>query len=274
MRADRRRPLAAVSARLKGVAWRGLAARGVRLYREPAAGADLRNPTALEAGVQRVLLRELLGRLGIDCVLDVGAHVGEYGALLRDLGYRGEIVSFEPAAESFAQLAHRAAGDPRWQAHRLALGERRETLALHRTRRANFSSFLRPAAGALEAFPDGPVVEVDEAVPVVRLDEELARVAGHLPAPRILLKVDTQGFDLRVVRGAGRCLERVLALQLELSVRRLYEEQPGYREALGELERMGFELVHLAPVTRDADLRALELDGLFLRNSAARLSRP
>ena len=40
-------------------------------------------------------LAMLFARLKINCVLDVGAHVGQYGRFLRNIGYSGHIVSFE-----------------------------------------------------------------------------------------------------------------------------------------------------------------------------------
>ena len=49
-------------------------------------------------------LKTLLRQLEIDCVLDVGAHEGEFSGFLRDLDYAGEIISFEPVAASFAKL--------------------------------------------------------------------------------------------------------------------------------------------------------------------------
>jgi len=88
-----------------------------------------------------------------------GAHEGGYGQLLRDIGYAGEIVSLEPVNEPFAVLEGRARLDPRWRVHKLALGERTESLPLNVTRERNFSSFLRPAAHAVERFPGGPQVE-------------------------------------------------------------------------------------------------------------------
>src|SRR5438046_9585223 len=57
----------------------------------------------------------LFSVLGINCVLDVGAHRGEYGLELRRSGYRGFIISFEPVTENFVALERRAAGDPRWR---------------------------------------------------------------------------------------------------------------------------------------------------------------
>jgi hypothetical protein len=48
-----------------------------------------------------------LSRLKVNCVIDVGAHFGEFGNYLRVLGYRGRIVSFEPVSKSFSVLAQR-----------------------------------------------------------------------------------------------------------------------------------------------------------------------
>lgn len=245
--------------------WRGLKASGLTLHREPPAGADLRNPAAIETAAQRVVLRELLSRLSIGCVLDVGAHEGGYGQLLRDIGFAGEIVSLEPVDEPFAVLERRARLDPRWRAHKLALGERSESLPLNVTRERNFSSFLRPAAHAVERFPGGPEVERRDSVPVVPLDEVFDELTVHVPSARTFLKIDTQGFDDRVLRGAGERLEGVEGLQLELSLQPLYEGQTSLEEGLARARELGFEPVHLAPVARDERLRLIEVDCLMVR---------
>src|SRR5438552_1566999 len=59
----------------------------------------------------------------IDLVVDVGANRGQYGRALREWGYAGEIVSFEPLAEAFAELALLSGPDKRWTCHQLALGD-------------------------------------------------------------------------------------------------------------------------------------------------------
>src|SRR6266508_3081790 len=58
----------------------------------------------------------------IDCVLDVGGHWGEYGTLLRESGYAGDIVSFEPVPVSATKLKELSASDQRWSVRCVALG--------------------------------------------------------------------------------------------------------------------------------------------------------
>ena len=57
----------------------------------------------------------VLQHFRITCVLDVGANVGQYGSLLREWGYPGRIVSFEPQADAHRALERRAAADPAWE---------------------------------------------------------------------------------------------------------------------------------------------------------------
>jgi FkbM family methyltransferase len=66
-------------------------------------------------------LRQILTKLEISVIFDVGAHVGQYAARLRHLGYRGRIVSFEPREAAFAELHKRAMLEGQWQALRTAL---------------------------------------------------------------------------------------------------------------------------------------------------------
>ena len=56
----------------------------------------------------------LLGVHGVDGVYDVGANDGQFGTYLREGGYAGPIVSFEPLEEAHRTLAERARSDPAW----------------------------------------------------------------------------------------------------------------------------------------------------------------
>jgi len=185
--------------------------------------------------------------------------------LLREIGYLGEIVSFEPASESFGLLDRRSRRDERWRAHRTALGDRSESRTLNLTRERNFSSLLSPSASAKTFFPDGVEVEGEETVDVVALDEVFRSCTAHVPDLRPFLKLDTQGFDLQVLRGATNALRVIRGIQIELSMAPLYEGQPGFHEALSGLQSLGFAPVHLASVGRDDGLRIIELDCLMRR---------
>jgi hypothetical protein len=104
-----------------------------------------------------------------------------------------------------------------------------------------------------------------ETVEVRRLDELFAQIAAPATHPRTYLKMDTQGFDLEVLAGASGCLDEVVALQTELSVRALYEGMPSWLEALTELRRLGFTPTGFYAVGRDSSWRVLEYDCVMTR---------
>lgn len=211
-------------------------------------------------------LQTLLRELAIDLVLDVGAHEGEFAGFLRDLGYDGDIVSFEPVAASFEALSRARAGDKRWQGMNLALGAADSVLEMNIYSGSVFNSFLKPTDTGTDRFRDiTQLVRVDK-VPVRRLDAVLDELLATRPAARIFLKMDTQGYDLQVVRGAGTRLPAIRALQTELAARPTYEGMPTLPEALTELGSHGFELTGMFPVARELDhLRVIEFDCVMCR---------
>ncbi len=245
--------------RLKAPARRLLRRSGYVVMRDRPPG-DLSNPTLAESLAHRFLLRAVLDRLDVDRVIDVGAHHGEFAGSLRANGYGGEIVSFEPVAASYAQLAARAAADPRWHAHNLALGREAGRARIRVAQGTNFSSFLPPTDFSMKWFGTS-AVEREEEVEVARLDA-LPQLAD---TRRALLKIDTQGFDLEVLAGAAGLLDRVVAVQVELSLRPLYEGAVPWRDALAALDDLGLRPAHLSTVARDAGLGIVELDCLLVR---------
>src|SRR3954447_22036707 len=91
-------------------------------------------------------LHFLLPHLQINCVIDVGAHKGEYGQFLRALGYTGRIASFEPVSTNFTHLLKTVSGDSQWHAFQYALGSGDEQREIHIMQGPSFDSFLEPSS--------------------------------------------------------------------------------------------------------------------------------
>ena len=88
------------------------------------------------------------------------------------------------------------------------------------------------------------------------------------PDSKIFLKIDTQGYEDRVLRGASKLLEQVVGLQIELSLTPLYRDQILFDEMIDNLKKIGFELWSIAPVFSDLKTgRLLQVDATFFRNS-------
>jgi FkbM family methyltransferase len=206
----------------------------------------------------------LFEHFGINCVLDVGARVGAYGVLLRNNGYRGHILSFEPVRANFDRLQEACAGDPLWRAFPYALGDANGTAEINVSHGTNYSSFLTPSRFGEELDTD-IAVERTEVVEVRRLDAIFEEVTTDIVSPRVYLKMDTQGFDLEVFRGASGCLDKVIALQAELSLQALYDGMPGWMAALKEFSEAGYEVSGTFAGVRDACLRLCEMDCVMVR---------
>lgn len=209
-------------------------------------------------------LKILIQRLEIDCVLDVGANVGKYAMSLRALGFRGPIISFEPAALPFSILLERTKKERSWQAHQLALDISDGEKALNVMQDSDLNSFHHPSAYGAKCFA-GDVIDHQERVPVSRLDSISTSMERFAKAKNIFLKIDTQGHDLDVFRGASGCLSQIALLQTELSVCPIYEDIPDWQSAIGEIEGAGFVLGGLFAVSYNKAYEVIEFDGLFIR---------
>lgn len=215
-------------------------------------------------------LKTLLRELEIDCVLDVGAHQGEFAGFLRDLDYTGQIISFEPVGSSFEALTRARAADRQWSGQNIGLGTEDGELEINIYRGSVFNSFLKPADHGTARFGGATEVVGVEQVPIRRLESVLDEILAARPNARLFLKTDTQGYDLQVVRGAGRRIDAIRALQAELAARSTYSGMPSLPEALGELERLGFELTGMFPVAREMDhLRLIEIDCVMCRKPSS-----
>jgi FkbM family methyltransferase len=215
-------------------------------------------------------LGELLTYLEIDCVLDVGANVGQYRDFLRDkVLFEGTIVSFEPVSHHVALLTQRAQADPHWHIEAYALGSQEGSLTINVMVSDQFSSFLEPDNSRIHDYDGLNVPCRTETVAVKTIDRVLPELRTRLGFKRPYLKLDTQGFDIEVLEGSHRSLGGILALQSEASVIGIYKGMPGYMETIGYLGGKGFDITGLYPVSRDRSLRLIEFDCVMINRSMA-----
>jgi len=224
-------------------------------------GLDLQRYRADEHPLAR--RARLLEARSVATVLDVGANSGQFGRELRELGYRGRIVSFEPLSAAFAALERAARGSPPWEVHRCALGEQPGRASIHVAANSYSSSLLAMLPAHLQAAPDSRYVGRED-IEVRTLDAVLPGLG--VSAGAVYLKVDTQGFEERVLAGAARSLERIALVQLEMSLVPLYEGAASFERLLGAMTARGYRLIGVDPGFTDAvSARVLQVDATFER---------
>jgi len=173
---------------------------------------------------------QLLRHHGVTRVLDVGANNGGYASELRRFGYTGRIVSFDPLTEPFRVLRRRAAGDSEWMTLPYAIGAESGAVTINVAANDGASSSVLPMLAAHEdAAPDAKIVGT-QTVTQHPLDALWPEVTA--PDDLVFLKVDVQGYERQVLDGVAEHLDRIIGLQLELSMVPLYEGGWRYDEAL------------------------------------------
>jgi FkbM family methyltransferase len=213
------------------------------------------------------MLVKLLDSRSVTAVLDVGANSGRYGLELRDAGYAGRILSYEPLPGPFEELSSCAAKDDAWEVFPYAVGDAARSVTINVAANAGESSSVLPMLPAhIDAYPTATYVDTHHAEMRTLDDLALPRLREGETA---FLKADVQGFERPVLDGAKRLLAaHCVGMQLELSFTPLYEGAMLYREALDLAQELGFVLMGLIPGFVDLrDGRLLQADGIFMRES-------
>jgi FkbM family methyltransferase len=209
---------------------------------------------------------ELIERHDIDLVLDVGANMGQFSIELRDAGYTGQIISFEPIIECYKHLT--AIADDKWRVENYALGDVNTTETINISNKTVFSSILNTNEFGKSNFSDSIKVVNKQTIQIKRLDDAIKKLVNNLNKKSIFLKLDTQGYDERVIQGATDTLPHVHLLQTEVSCKAIYDDTPAYHETLKKLSIAGFNITGMFPIAHDPNtMELLEFDCILINSS-------
>lgn len=209
-------------------------------------------------------LAKVLKLCEVNLIFDIGANEGQFAKGVREHGYSGEIVSFEPLSSARKNLLAIASIDPAWQLHeRCALGDQDGEIEIHIAGNSVSSSVL-PMLESHSSAAVGSAYIGAERVPIAKLDSVSGQYIGL--GSFLFIKIDTQGFEWHVLNGASETLRHARGILCELSLVPLYEGQRLWQEMIDRLESEGFMLWALQKgFTDPRSGQTLQMDGIFLR---------
>jgi FkbM family methyltransferase len=200
---------------------------------------------------------------GVATVLDVGANRGQFASRLRMAGWPGPIHSFEPLSDLHSRLVAAAARDPNWKiAERVALGDASGRTTINVASNDGKSSSLLAADTSSSLYGTAfQFVQVEE-IDVVTLDQWMVTAA---PVAPYALKIDVQGFELHVLRGALNTLKQTRVVLLEAPLVTSYSGGASFADLYGFMSDHGFRISNAHASTIEPSTgNALELDIEFV----------
>lgn len=203
----------------------------------------------------------ILRKLEIGIAIDGGANQGQWAKRLRKSLPFIEINSFEPVSGQFKILQSNSRSDSNWRVFHAALGSVEGSENINLASNNSMSASLRNPTQHLQAHPN-VLFNGTEIIEVKRLD---SFNFGN-PEDLLFLKLDVQGFEIDVLKGSEKTLERVAVIEVETSYRQMYEGEMNHTNLVSWLESRGFEVFTISQPSFDRNGRIGYLDCLLVNS--------
>lgn len=211
--------------------------------------------------------RRLLGvsHLDIQTIIDIGANKGQFAQKMCRQFPQAQIFAFEPLPLPYQILQQW--GDRQHSSihtYNLALGDRVDKLEINSHVLFTASSSLLPTTELCEDLY--PMVREQEKIIVHQstLDGEMEPWQNQL-VQELLVKIDVQGYEDRVIQGGQKTLSQAKACILEISLDGLYEGQCQFRDIFPLLDNLGLRYAGNLDQVVAKDGHVRYLNALFLR---------
>ena len=185
------------------------------------------------------LVTKCLRSFEIDCFWDIGANIGQTGLSIREHGYNGNIISFEPQKEAYEKLLKVSSQDSKWQIFEKCGVGNDGFKKLNISKNSVSSSFLQIKKLHLDSSPDSQFIK-EENVKIISLDKIF--IAGNKSFDKNFLKIDAQGYEKEILDSGKNVLDSFIGISCEISIHPLYEGESKLFEMIDYLNNRGYEI--------------------------------
>lgn len=206
-----------------------------------------------------------LKNLGVKTIIDIGANEGQFAKMISKFFPKAKLYCFEPLSEQYKKLeflAHKMEG--RLKAFNLALGEEEGFIEMfYHKEHSPSSSILKTTKACEDLYPFTKEQESVQAK-ISTLDKCVNDFNIALE-PEVLIKLDVQGYENRVIRGGMEILKKAKACIIEVSLDSLYEGQTNFRILNEMLYNLGFHYAGNLNQTYSDDGHVIFIDAVFVK---------
>jgi FkbM family methyltransferase len=210
-------------------------------------------------------------------VVDVGANDGWFARLVFRFAPEASVLSFEPLRSQDARLTRMKTQFSKYDYRLCAVGDCESIVRINEYETSGLSSVLKLNNSeykyAGEVFGTKTVAEYE--VECVPLDKYAADFAARRKA-LTLLKIDTQGYELKVLQGATQLLRSSYFdyVLVEILTVEKYKNAPSVQDILTLLASHGYHLAYIHPSYREANGWLTEFDCVFSKKAFAQGKTP
>lgn len=206
-----------------------------------------------------------LSELPIKTVIDIGANAGQFARYIMGIFPQAQLYCFEPLPEPFQQLqlwAEQQQGQV--TAFNVAIGDIEGTEDMFYHTEHSPSSSLLPSTAVTEKLYPFTKKQTHVPVTLTTIDKALDNVTESL-SPDILVKLDVQGYEDRVIRGGRETFRKAKTCVLEVCLDQLYEKQADFKDVLLMLYDLGYRYIGNLQQAYGDDGHVVAIDAVFIK---------
>ncbi len=197
-----------------------------------------------------------------ETIIDIGSNKGQFILLMEQIFPNKIVYSFEPIIEMINKQKKFYKYKKNITFHNLALGSSICSKEFLITNRMDSSSFLKVVSNTNKSKNYNVIEKRD--IKVSTLDEIFLN--EKIPHP-ILIKMDVQGYELEVLKGAKNLLNKTDYLLLEVSENEMYQNQPTEKIIIEYLKDLNFEIFKANNWLSIKNTNFKQRDILFYKNN-------
>lgn len=203
-----------------------------------------------------------LKRMNIRTVFDIGANEGQFAAMIRNLLPAAIIYSFEPIPFCYQKLVEHFKDDNNFKAFNIGSGDKEEEIGMNVNDYSPSSSLLEINELHVKNFRHTAHTQ-KQLIKIKPLDAMMDQFTITTP---LMVKIDTQGYENKVITGGKALLAKADVIMIELSYQSLYKGQTLFHDIYNSLYDLGFQYHgNFEQLLSPVDGSVLQSDGIFLK---------
>jgi FkbM family methyltransferase len=194
-------------------------------------------------------------------IIDAGANSGQFSKAAAHFFPEAKISAFEPLPDLYPVIERKFHKNPNIATYNLALGNENGSISFNRNKYGHISSIMEISDANIHYPKQHEDVERID-VAIKRLDDIIAAQSLARPA---LLKLDVQGYEMEVLKGADLVLTQLDFIVIEANLEQLYKGQASFTEMNAFLNSKGFEVEAMLDFSLGKGNKYIEIDLLYKR---------